>query len=585
MPVLNPAPTVVYGDDVGLYSLLDRLAGIDHLTERAFLQIGERVRGGHRALADLASEAEEVLQSAGGEAVGQMMSRLLLLTERGAQWLAEARSQAEAICATLVALDRERTVLSAPRAGLGKVVKTLQALRLATRIEAARKDGHGALVLGDELHHLGNLLQEKLAHVEERCEMLASLLQRALALETQARDGYLREAAGELGQTRVLLEKVSARFAGSAEQAGQFHRSTLALADNFGELVAALQFQDITRQRLKHIRETLRDLADGWQTHSDAAATTFGRSCQLQHDQLHDAVGEFCAAIDRLEQNLHGMAEGVHALASDIRAALVTGGNRQWALIVPSLQGVMTALEMVQTAHLAAGQAVFAVCQVVRDVVELTGEIGLLGEEMQLLAQNAAISAAHGSKRAVGLTVIAGNIQDLAEEAGGYAIAMGDCCRQVSSRSDGLHLGDRQDNGREIELDELLNEARRLIELLESENRDLDARITAIGRVASELGDGLQEGMQGAILRQAVLDELEPVMVQLRLIAVAHGGGVSAGQRDGRALTRSWSRYTMKSERDVHRQFAGEHTPEAGKIDELPADQAGAFLGSNVELF
>lgn len=566
-----------------LQVMTERLAGVDQLTEQTFLQVGWQVKEGHRRSLALAGLAERVLHSGENESAEQTVAHLQLLTERSALWLTEARDQSRIICAILKVLERDVDALSLPLRDLAKVVKTLQALRVATRIEASRNHGQGAMVLGLELQNLGNLMQEKLEQIAGRCEVLATLRRRATEIEEQAQAGPLHDADGEIRQARQLLGRVSAQCILTADHAARLQERSAELAENYGELVAALQFQDITRQRLQHICGALDGLRAALLA-SDGMVLATGDICHLQHDQLTLAVGEFCEAIERLERNLREMADGVRSLADDARATLFAGNNEQCARIAPSLQAVTCCLENVQTTHLAAGQAVFAVCQAVRDVVSLTGEIEQIGEEMQLLAQNAAVSAAHGSVRATGLTVIAGNIQSLAEDAGRYAAAMADGCRRVSDQAEELDARDQQFDHREADLGALLEEARTLIGQLESGGQALDVQIGAIGREVDELSDDMQTTLAGFDVRRQFLIQADPVLEELRAIALEHGA-VAAGAEDGRALLSLRDRYTMMSEREVHQRFLYRRAVQPGQDERLVPELSANGLGSNVELF
>jgi methyl-accepting chemotaxis protein len=558
--------------------MTERLAGVDQLTEQTFLQVGGQVQEGRRRSVALAELAERALQPDEHETAEQMVDRLQLLTERSALWLTEARDQSQMIRTILHALERDVDTLSAPLRELAKLVKTLQALRVATRIEAARSHAQGAQVLGLELYHLGRLMEEKLAQIVERCEVLATLRRRATAMEEQAQAGPLRAADNEIRQARLLLGRVASRCFLAAEHTVRLQQRSTEPAENFGELVAALQFQDITRQRLQHICGALDELRTALLAEGEVKPAV-GNICRLQHDQLTWAVGEFCDAVERLERNLQGMTDGVGSLAADARKALVAGSNEQSALIAPSLQAVTRCLEEVQTAHLAAAQAVFAVCQAVRDVAALTGEIEQLGEEMQLLAQNAAVSAAHGSERTAGLTVIAGNIQALAEEAGRHAVAMADGCRRVSVQAEALDARDQPCDNREADLGGLLEEARTLIERLDAGSQLLDAKIAAIGRLVAELGDDMQTTLAGLDIRRQFLAQATPVLEELHALAGEHGAAAPEGD-DRCMLLNLRDRYTMMSEREVHQRFL-QRAEGAQPMAELSAHG----FGSNVELF
>jgi len=560
--------------------MAERLGGADQLTEQAFLSIGEQVWNGRRQSAEMAGQAEISLQTSEVETVEQTVARLQLLTERSSLWLADARDQSRTICNLLKALERDAEALSLR--GLAKVVKTLQALRVATRIEAARSHGHGAQVLSLELQHLASLMQEKIEHIFARCEVLTSLCRRAMALEKRAQSGPLQEADVEIRQTRALLVGVAEQCVRTTDHSKDIHQCSTELAVNFAELVAALQFQDITRQRLQHIRETLEDVAAKIIA-DPGALISVGEVCLLQHDQLQWAIVEFCQAITRLDENLRGMATGVRDLADDACAALFAGSREQCARISPALQSVTSCLENVQTTHLAAGQAMFAVCRAVRDVASLSVEIEQLGEEMQLLAQNAVVSAAHGKTRAAGLTVIAGSIQDLAEEAGRYAVAMVNCCRQVSDQADGLDARDQRLGDREANLEALLEEARTLTERLEEGSHVLDAHIATIGRKVTVLAENIEVALTGLEVRRHFLAQVEPVVDQLRSLAQEHGMIVRDDQELA-MLDGIRSRYTMKSERDVHQRFLKRQEEPVAAAADVPVVDANS-LGDNVELF
>ncbi|TLM68468.1 MAG: hypothetical protein FDZ69_02495 [Deltaproteobacteria bacterium] len=564
-----------------LRAMIDRLAGIDQLTEQAFLQVGEQVRDGQSRALFLTGLAEQALCSGESESAEQTVARLQLLTERSAMWLTEACEQSRLICTLLESLERNTNALAPPLQGLAKVVKTLHALRVATRIEAARGHGQGGTVLGQELQQLGNQMQEKLGHINERCEVLATLRIRAVSIEEQAQAGPLREAEGEIRRARLLLSQVATHCVRTSDHAVRFRQSSAELAGNFGELVAALQFQDITRQRLQHICKALDDLSAGLDAGGEAALSA-GGICQLQHDQLIWAVEEFGEAVGRLDQNLRGMSEGVRSLAGDAREALIAGSSERCAQIAPSLQAVTACLENVRTTHLAAGQAVFAVCQAVRDVASLAGEIERLGEEMQLLAQNAAVSAAHGSAKAAGLTVIAGNIQTIAEDAGRYAAAMADGCRLVSSQAEELDARDQELSSSETDLQKLLEEVGGLLGRLESVSASFDAQIAEIGRQVDELGAGMQTTLASLDVRRRFLAQTNPVLDELKALALEYGVSGHDG-KDGGLLLGLHDRYTMMSEREVHQRFLRQ-SPSAGGGG-IPSTVLEEDLGSNVELF
>ena len=550
-----------------LMELARRLASVDHMTEQAFLQLGSRIESGQKRIAGLAQVAAALLGQGDDQSSDQIVMRLQALNEHCALWLDEACRQSFGICAVLEELRRDVSTLHGPREGLGKVVKILQSLRVATRIEAARSHDHGALVLGQELQGLSQTMQEKIDFIAERCELLATLLQRAVQVEQQAQEGPLAAARTEIGQSRDLLAGIAIQCVRASDQTVLLQRNSTELSASFGELVAALQFQDITRQRLQHIAQTLRELSARAEGGADAV---LGRLCHLQHEQLHWATDEFNAAVDRLEANLQRMSREVQQLASKTGVAVMTGSGDQCARVVPSLQAVSDCLQTVRTTHLAASQALFAVTQAVGDVTLLTDEVEQLGEEMQLLAQNAAISAAHGARYGAGLTVIADNIQKLAEDAGRHAQTLTSRCRQVSVRAGELDDLDQNFGGRDADLDTLLAEARTLLERLRGNGLSLDQQVEALGSEAQALAGDLKSALAEFDVQRCFIEAVGPVLSGLR--ALASTAEIDK-ESDQLLLDQLQQRYTMMSQRHIHQQV-------------MEGDAAaGHELGDNVELF
>ncbi len=569
---MNVSPAILCQEDspaelASLLHLAQRLDSVEQLTEQAFLRLGAQVGSGQQRVTALAHEAAVLLSPDSGETAGQIVMRLQLLAERCALWLDEARRKSQEIYTILEALQHDVSTLQNPREGLCKIVKVLQNLRVATRIEAARSDGHGALVLGQELQGLSQTMHEKIGFIAERCELLDTLLRRALQVEQQAQEGALGVAGTEIIHARRILTGVAGQCLQASDHTVLLQRHSAELASSFGELVAALQFQDITRQRLQHISRTLHELSASRAVHAEAG---IGRICRLQQEQLQWATEEFAAAIDRLEENLQRMAFEVQLLADETGAAVIADGEEQSSRVAPSLQAVIECLQKVQTTHLAASQALFAVNQAVGDVALLTDEIEELGEEMQLLAQNAAISAAHGTRSGAGLTVIADNIQLLAEDAGRHARTLTDRCRLVSARAVKLDDLDRHYNGCDHELDSLLTDACTLSERLHSTDKGIYRQVEAFGCEARSLAVDLQQTLADFKVRESFNGAVAVVLTGLRELA-ANAGGDAGVEPVVEALQH---RYTMMSQRRIHSQVMGGNT-----------SVQGSELGDNVELF
>ena len=158
-------------------------------------------------------------------------------------------------------------------------------------------------------HIAGTLSLPAMAGLLDEAERLTE--QAFLTLGDRIEDGH-RQALELVDLAARLLR------GGAGDEVPRLQQHAGQLAGNFAELVAALQFQDITRQRMEHVRAALAELLGG----GAAAAAALAGVCRLQFDQLQAACGDFLQALERIDARLEGMAAAVEALVDATCAAL-----------------------------------------------------------------------------------------------------------------------------------------------------------------------------------------------------------------------------------------------------------------------
>lgn len=573
--------THVHADvSVQLVRLADQLASVDRVTEQAFLKIGSDINdcyAASRGLAALAMETVELLQT---DSHGETVERLGALIEDGSVWVAQTRSQSEAIRASLFSLGDELKLLQAPVRSLNKILKDLHALRISTRIEASRQCGHGTMVLGQELLTLAGMVAEKLAGIMERRDFLNVLCERALGGTDGAQRAALVAAGEKIRQARRHLDQAVCGRNDSAQQLASLNRQTADIVSRFEAMIAALQYQDITRQRLEHIRKALLELAESLRS-DPAGLALVSRVGRLQEQQLAMAIGEFLRASDSLVENLSAMTSEVAAMAREAELLTRAGGHGRAGELAADLRSITTSLDAMLTVHRAGAQAIFAVCQAARDVVAMTEEIEQCGEEMQLLAQNATISAAHAPGEAAGLDVIAANIQQTAARAADQAALMGGFCRAIMAHADGLDALDQNCVAREADLARLLGEGESLLDRLSRYVGGLEERIAEICALTEGLDTKVCQTVREFTVREQFAERVGRTHRELLAVVVEaeKSAGTAIVGEENALLGGLQVLYTMKSERDVHRRVLD------GAGEQEAANSCGSPFGDNVELF
>ncbi len=584
-----------------LESLRATLAEISNTTEGRFLQLGNKISLFYeqaRGISRLSSEVMRLLYGDDGE---NTLQHLQLLVERCSLWLSATDEKSADICTLLSNVMQQMSGLCEPVVGLRKVVKTLHALRVSTRIEAAKGYAAGADVQAQSLDELSRLIHEKITKISDRTEALVPMINDSFIMEEAIQSGAIRNANREIKKARCLLNDFLANCIEAGQSTDRLKDRSDDVTKNFGEIISALQFQDITRQRLDHIQDVLTGLGHHLEkfrqrsdyNHDEEALRLFGSICRLQHEQLCLASQEFLAAADNLSENLHGMIVSAVSMAEETRElsqSTVLGCDSRFAAVLEVLKMIADCLDETRCIHETAAAHLITVCQKIQEVADLVEEVERIGEEMQLLAMNAAISAAHARQQGAGLDIIAQNIHIVAGEATGHALALARACEMIT-----VHATDLQDVGRETHsnagnVSSLLVEADKRITTIEANGIKLMGFAAEIDQTADRLSCDIKNMVKTVDIRKDFQEKVTPVLDRLNHLGSSIDEGMSifdSGNLDTLFIDLEHC-YTMDSERRIHRQFVakGGISPSiaVAEVDEWSTNRSHG-LGDNVDLF
>ncbi len=573
---------------------------IDRMTEESFLRLGSQVNSFRQKAGEISACTVQTMQLLEGETGEQALMRLQLLVERCSLWFDDAQAHTARVVAVLEEIMMQLSSMVTPLRGLRKLVKTLQGVRISTRVESARVPGAGAHVLADELKHLTDLIQDKVQKIEEQFDSLSTLSGRILDHEKQVNQGSMKTAQRGIQESRLTLSLLSGQRLETGQQTGTLQKQSDGIAAHFGEIIVALQFQDITRQRMEHIQSALEDLSaqvspanrDETGLSSEEALLVTGEVCRLQYEHLEQVLKEFDSAVDTLTQNLEEVVPRVRALTGKSgRLEINPDANPEDEQLFgfALLQTVTNQMEDVLGLHEDANSAIRTVCQKVGEITSQISAVEFVGEEMQLMALNAAINAAHYRGRGAGLQVIAEQIKSLADDAFARTVELvGECCL-VTDQTAGLERLDAAGDQLETRLTELMTEGRTLFETLQRNRQELTTQIFEISGEVNQFGEDVAACLATITIRERFRAALVPLLDGLRLMSHC-AQSRAEGDSDAKAhlFRKIHSRYTMYSERAIHDSLAvgPKISDQKSGVDRRQtAATETEDLGDNIEFF
>lgn len=577
-----------------LAALGERLLSLNGSTEDEFLAIGARLHEFYSRAADIEQMTRAIAGQVMGDDISREMAALGAILERIAEYLSRAEAEVEQSSSTLVTIRELIAHLNDPLDGFKKIIKNLHMLSTAVKIESARL-GEGAAgfnTLAEDVERLSVSIRDKSASILSERDALGGMIEGTLGGVTRIETEQRKHIRPILDNTRGSL----ATLAGVHERCSAAAASVAALSaeisGNIGDVVTSLQFHDITRQQIEHVKEAFDDLRQQLGTppgDSRAVAGEFADVCELQQAQLQHAAAELVTAVERVVGGLQDIARKEAHMAEESRGMAGIAdqtGHSLFAEMENDMEKVATALAESAAANHNLTTAMEAVVASVSDIAKFVNDIEEIGSEIELIALNSQVKAANTGEGGAALGVLAEAIQNLSGDARTRTGAVSEMLRKVTEVTESLI----RENGLEVqtmtgEVESLVGELKQLLGSVRGINEEL---LTFLGRMdgaVQHLSVDIDAATRGVSVHHAVqqvlteaVGELDDLVRQVRQFVPA----TSAASKEIR-LRELAERYTMHSERKVHAVVTG------GAAGGLPV--GGAFsagdqeLGDNVDLF
>jgi len=552
-------------------NILDRvvsvLEGFSGSLEGVFLETGRR-------LADLQLRAREIAgQTASmAEFLSDDEGSLTLLD--GVLKAAGEDHEDHRIVATVGGIQENVQAIHRAIESFDRLVNTFDVLSMMTRIESARFEAvQGSFVgLADAVMALSRQIRQQIGATSGSAKALLETTSEAgeqVRRVAQTR----RENLGPLArQTRAGIQEIVSRHTQVSQANTRLAARFEGISRAIGDLVAALQSHDIVSQQVEHVLDALRRLDPRGGDGADVEATARLQAAQLDNSRatFEKSTAQIRSALASIEQNIGEMAGDAASLlgSPDANAESFASG------VESSLAAILAVMDSNGDADRRLREAVISVDRRVAEISQAIGGVQSIGIEMQRIALNATIQAAHLGAEGSALEIVAGAVQGLAREAGTAAAAIAD--RLNGIRDAALDL-DQAAAGRGSagQIPQLRSTAAALKSIQEQARNGYFQTVGNIEQLKRQVGETLF-GFRG---QGDALERLASAAQRLRELSSAGGPSIAPDAE------RIAAAYTMQSERAVHNVIYGN----AAQVQKFPLPDASPMSpedqDDNVEFF
>ncbi len=611
----------------GARTTVRRLRDLSTATEGDFLSLGDSLQqfsGRSRSISDLSSSLAAMMS--GTEITTAMEKLRQIITQ--VKNLDTGSKQGTEILRTILGRIEE---MHRPLIGFARIVRNLRVLCSFIKIESARlvSTDTGFTQLSADVAKLAATIETKSADLFAQSMQLSSRVKDNLDKIEKFETSKHGQALFILDGTGQYLNSLTEMHLLSSATVQDVAARWGQISADIGEVVSSLQFHDITRQRIEHVGESLVEVADGlgnvpamsgyrglmhlfpagrlnraaapvasW---SEVLKVTVS-TCEVQRAQLSHAGSEVVSAVRRIVAGLDDIARQVGEMCEETRKLVITAdtsGTSFLSFLEKGFSALIGSIAQYNQINDQLTETMNHAAQTIGTMSTFISDIEKIGIEIRMIALNACVRAAHVGEHGAALGVLADTIHELSVDTTHHADIISSSLKLVIASAEALTGSVNCQGGREGSTQDRFDAE--IAPMVESLRRIDEATVELLNRIDDQ-GRSLSNDItqtSGAIQVHDQIDrEIGLVTADLdRLLKDMRRYLPASEQKEQTAhLDQLAERYTMKQEREVHRQIIGIGggvqsaavtgtvvKTASGKNEGVTGDEES--LGDNVELF
>ena len=571
--------------------------------EEVFLDLGRDIHDFSRRSRELSQQAGQLAETASGKNLQQTFAALQQEIEE--LFRESTGRETEGLLEHLRQLIEARQHLGELTQRFSPLIRRLRVLAISTRIESARlgTQGQDFSILADDVERLSQKTASYSKEISSRLAVMETMLAEARQETEKVHHLQVEDTAKILNRLSRSLEGVYEIQQQADEVGSRLKNRAEQVATAVGEVVSSVQFHDITRQQLEHasrLLQEMHDLLHGRTGSLDATsdpeelAIWLGELGRLQASQVESTRKDFGQAARQVRSSLERIARSIGEITADLQRFLTPESSQEGSVLQRFEQEIAQFLE--PTRSMVAKleglmERMSRLAQTVGELDEFAVQVEDIGDEIELIAINASVKAAHTGDRGLPLGVLAESVRKLSVESNAQAKEIAQVLSSISRTSEELTQNAEHSRSLAQKEKDLANRMDQLVRDLQASNESVTGLSESFRQQSQALHGDVEASIHKDISEKEVNEELAGAIQRLEYMArqIRYLCPDYDPERLSEQLNRLLERYTMESERMVHLQHA---TAEAEAAEEetfssqdIAQEADHSEFGDNVELF
>lgn len=598
---LNSKPNKFSGvSNKGLESVAGAVQGISNKlkqsvagSEKDIIAIGSKLQGFLQVSQNIVTHSESTIESisrdildAGVTELNGLISDFSTTLQKAADGLGSNKDKLFTI------LDNVHLIVDGFQ-GFRRIIKQLKMLGISTKIETSRlgNDDKGFNTIADNVDRLAQLIETKVTTLEAKAKAIVGEIEKTTAdlllLEKEQRV----QSKMIVDHTLSTLQLFEVKHNEYLTKTDKIKTDSAKIYSSIMRIVTSVQFHDITRQQIEHVVEALQEaeyILHTYETDESGLERMYGQVydiCCLQVEHVNHARDEFYSAVLDIIRQLNEIslaANDILGVAVNLLAEFDNQGNSFGNIetdLLEILNGLMKNSEI-------SWRLLTSTKSVIATIEELTAsiqQIEEIGTEIELIALNARVRAAHTGANGASLGVLAESIQKLSVDAKKQTETSTEILAKIGTVSNFLReeLDSYSHENSAEQVNKTHNHIKSLLANISQEGVALNKKIAILTGMVKDLQKSIASSTSGISVHLRLKEMLDRAAEEFSEIITIIANNTQISTDKERNTGHLKKKYTMQSERMVH----GRYLAASPVSKKSQTQQQAADVDSNIELF
>ncbi len=565
---------------VHLEKAAGKLTQLNASTETEFLSLGKRLQDYYLQTKEISDDSSSVAVIMSGNEITALIDGLKEIFNNVKQLDIKSNQGVEILTSILSKAQAIRSQLDY----FSKVVRNLNILCISIKIETARITGSSEefSALAENIKKLADNIESKSKHLINQSQSLSLLLQNNLILINNFEARQQVQSGLIIDRTTKNLGVLSERHEFSALAVKKLSEKWNSISQSIGEVVASIQFHDITHQQIEHaigaltrltsklknpnstanqsgiINRVLQKLAIGRKKnlslHPKKAASNTAIVCRLQMAQIKNSGDELFSAVTRIVNSLKNISKLIEEISEE--AGNMTGNKEQskesfLTETEKDLSGLTESLADYAQLNKQIESTIHQVANTIAEMSSFVIEIEKIGFDMKIVALNTIVHAAHTGAEGLSLSILAEAIHNLSVETSANIKLIAENLKSFIVTSDQLTQNSQIEvNDKWKDKDYIL----RLIEPIRQSNQKILTFLFRIDHSGKDFQNEIEETIKKINVHKRMAHEIKYVNSGLSSLVDYTRRFIpeTLQSEQNKELKELTQIYTMKKERKIH---------------------------------